>query len=556
MLPHVLTWLPTGTIVDDGTLAERTRSDGSEEPYPDPDSWFQGDLSHHDKLISVLDMRINAYAPASKSGRRRLRHLDEVPRDAKKGFSGYYLSHGLLSKDISRRLAMLPVKELEKIERIWLSIEDALLLSSPEAFIAEGGEFVKTQFRWVISKLVTSGYQELLKDYKAFIVFVKARAIRANVQPKGVAHFPGFSPSGEWLGTGLEWLNRVINRGLRSKGEGTRLAHFVSTRGLPSPTKEMVQDSLRKHRINLITPAAIIPESRMKAVRLLSRRIGRRVTRSQVQMDLENPEHVSLTNSSSFAYSRTDGGRAAEVQYEFDQWANHTGQERTHVLDYHIAAGTNWRTVLCYPRDDDLSDKSFGDPLEGGLLGLRRAGYDNNLGFQILQCAAEAGQKREILDEHYKVVGHPHVRASVSSEPGGKARIVTANEWWVTILLQPLGHILVSLLEEIPSARAGLSRAEPAWEWVEDLLQSSKRDPSLGDFYRSSELLTSDLSEATDHCHRDLSRQMLEGFFEGVGLETETGYLRLAIDLLVCRKMLHSPGLNIVRKESRSDAAN
>jgi len=285
----------------------------------------------------------------------------------------------------------------------------------------------------------------------------------------------------------------------------------------------------------------------MKTVRLLSRRIGRRIKRSQVQMDLENPEHVSLTNSSSFAYSRTDGGRAAEVQVEFDHWANSTGVEREHILGYPITAGTNWKQVLCMPRDEDLKEYSFGDPLPGGLLGTRRAGYDSNLGFQILQCAAEAGQKRDVLGPNYEVIGHPHVRASVSSEPGGKARIVTANEWWVTILLQPLGHILVSLLEEIPSARAGLSRAEPAWEWVEDLLQSGKKDPTLQGFYESSELLTSDLSEATDHCHRDLSRQMLEGFFEGVMLDTSTGYLRTAIDLLVGRKMLHSPGLNIVR---------
>jgi len=148
-----------------------------------------------------------------------------------------------------------------------------------------------------------------------------------------------------------------------------------------------------------------------------------------------------------------------------------------------------------------------------------------------------------VLGERYNVIGHPHVRASVSSEPGGKARIVTANEWWVTILLQPLGHILVSLLEEIPSARAGLSRSEPAWEWSEDLRQSGKHLRSVEELYRDFSLLTSDLSEATDHCHRELTKQMLEGFFEGVGLNTDVGYLRMAIDLLICRKILHTKGL-------------
>jgi hypothetical protein len=507
-------------------------------------------MARENKLSSVLDWHINVFAPNSKSGRRRLRHLDEVPRDAKRQLAGFYLKHGLLSKDIAHRVSKLPVSELERIERVWLSIEDALLLSSPEAFILERGDFVVTIFRWVISKLVTSGYQEMLKDYKKFIVFVKARAIKSNVSEtiNGPPHFPGFDQHGRYVGTGCEWLGRVINRGLKSKGEGTRLAHFISTRGLPPPTGEMIQDSLRKHRINLATPAVNIPQERMDTVRLLARRIGRRINRTQVQKDLANPEHVSLTNSSSFAYSRTDGGRAAEVQMEFDRWANSTGIERNHVLDYPITAGLNWKTVTALPRDYSLEGVEFGDPLKsGGLLGIRRAGYDSNLGFQILQCAAEAGQHRELLDENYNLVGFPQVRASVSAEPGGKARIVTANEWWVTILLQPLGHLLVNLLEEIPSARAGLSRAEPAWEWVEDLAKSGK-PPHIADrFYRDFQLLTSDLSEATDHCHRDLSRAMLEGFLDGVGLDYSSGYLKLAIDLLVCRKMLHSPGLNIVK---------
>jgi hypothetical protein len=205
-----------------------------------------------------------------------------------------------------------------------------------------------------------------------------------------------------------------------------------------------------------------------------------------------------------------------------------------------IDEGVNWLKVLCVDRSEDWSGLHFGDPLEGTILGDRRAGYDSNLGFQILQCAAEAGIKRGILDTDYSVIGFPHVRASVSSEPGGKARIVTANEWWVTILLQPLGHVLVSLLEEIPSARAGLSRSEPAWEWVEDL-QNAGKDPEVVEtLYKEMGLLTSDLSEATDHCHRELSKQMLEGFFEGVGIDTVDGYLRVAIDLLIGRKMLHS----------------
>lgn len=526
--------------MDAGALQTNEELDMSLRTYPDPDSWFVGGFSRDNKLASVLDFKIGVLAPDSKQARRRLRYLDEIPRDVKRHFAGYYMSKGLLSKDIAHRLSRFPIRELERIERVWLSVEDSLLLSSPEAFILDEGDFVKTIFRWVVAKMVTSGYEVFLKDYKMWTQFVKTRAIRASELSPGVPHFPGFSPEGEWKGANCTWLNAVISRGMRSKGEATRVAHLVSTRGLPPPTGAMIKGALAKHRRNLAQPAEHISEERLQIVRALSRRIGRRITRTQVHQELENPEHVSLTNSSSFAYSRTDGGRATEVQYEFARWANRNGEKRTHILGPPIDQGQNWRMVLIEPRSEDLDSFSFGDPLEGTILGDRRAGYDSNLGYQILQCAAEAGIEREILDTDYSVIGYPHVRASVSSEPGGKARIVTANEWWVTILLQPLGHVLVSLLEEIPSARAGLSRAEPAWEWVEDLQNAGKDPVAVERLYKDMGLLTSDLSEATDHCHRELSKQMLEGFFEGVGVDTSTGYLRTAIDLLIGRKMLHS----------------
>jgi len=526
--------------VDAGTLAASEEEGGVFTPYPNPDSWFAGGFSRDNKLASLLDFRIAEFAPNSKSSRRRLRFLDEVPRDAKHGFAGYYLSHGLLSKDIAHRLSRFPVRELERIERVWLSIEDTLLLSSPEAFLLDEGDFVKTIFRWTISKMVTSGYQVLLAEHKAFCQFVKTASIKADVRSKGVAHYPGFSPEGEFTGLNCTWLNRVIRRGLLSKGEATRVAHLTSTRGLPPPTGEMIRGALAKHRALLSAPAADISPERKEIVRLLSRRIGRRINRTQVEHDLRNPEHVSLTNSSSFAYTRTDGGRAVEVQHEFALWCDSVGETRHHVLGPPIESGVNWHKVLFIERSEDLSMHNFGDPLEGTIVGDRRAGYDRNLGYQIVQCAAEAGIKRGILDANYNVIGHPHVRASVSAEPGGKARIVTANEWWVTLLLQPLGHLLVSLLEEIPSARAGLSRAEPAWEWSEDLRSAGKDSASVERLYRDFSLLTSDLTEATDHCHRDLSRLMIEGFLDGASVSYETGYLRMAIDLLVCRKMLHS----------------
>jgi hypothetical protein len=199
-----------------------------------------------------------------------------------------------------------------------------------------------------------------------------------------------------------------------------------------------------------------------------------------------------------------------------------------------------WKTVTTSPLDSDESSEEvkFGDPLPGGpFLAERRAGYNSNLGYQLLQAACDAGIKREVIGTDYTVIDYPMLRASVSSEPGGKARIVTANEWWCTILLQPLGHLLVYLLQTLPQARAGLSASEPAWEWTEDL----RRQTSKGveeEFYHSMGLLTSDLSEATDHCNRKISRSMIEGFLDGVGIDYKSMYFKLAISLLVARRLL------------------
>jgi hypothetical protein len=306
----------------------------------------------------------------------------------------------------------------------------------------------------------------------------------------------------------------------------------------------MVLLSALKHRRTLLQPETPLTEERIQIVRLLARRVGRRIDRKSVHKELENPEHVSLTNSSSFAYSRSDGGRAQEIQDVFHTWCRQTPKDtilKKHVLgnDLVLDAGKPyWQTCILFALDLKEEEREFGSPYPGGpYLGQSRAGYNSNLGFQLLQCAAEAGIERGVLDSNYKVVGFPYVRSSVSSEPGGKARIVTANEWWVTILLQPVGHLLISLLSELPSARAGLSRTEPAWEWVEDLAKSGK-DFDLEEIYKSMSLLTSDLAEATDHCHRTLCKNLLEGFFEGLGIPTETGFLRMSIDLLIGRKFL------------------
>jgi len=521
--------------------------------FPDPDYWFKPVKGRSGlKLASTLDFRIKDLKPTSRYANHRIRQLDRIPRDAQAAWAGFYISRGLLSKDVAYRVSRLPTKEIEKLERVWRSIEDCLLLSSPESFLyEEETPVIKTLFRWTVSMIATADYELMLKQWKSVCTFITFKGLKAEGQedPPLPDRFPGTrtlkSGKVEWVGLGLKWLDLVIERGVLSKGEVTRMAHFTSTRGCPPPTREMISRALQKHMETLTLAAPELTPERYEIIWGLSRRIGRKIGKVATHWEMANPEHVSLSNSSSFMYPRSDGGRARAVQDVFGLWAESSYSNvgtRTHVLGTtYEATGAKWRCVRLYELkpEEMSSDLKFGDALPAGpFLGTARVGYNRNLGYQLLQCAAEAAQQRGILDADYNVVGYPYVRAAVSSEPGGKARIVTANEWFVNILLQPLGHLLIGLLERLPQARAGLGMAEPAWEWAEDLKAKAYRSEPIEEIYHTMGLLSSDLSEATDHCHRELCEHMLKGFFEGCGAPYESGYLHTAISLLCCRKIL------------------
>jgi hypothetical protein len=548
MLPHIDQWLPKGTICDSGELVEECRS-GSLDPFPDPDTMITtGDRRADDALASLLHFRVRKFVKNHPQEHKRLCDCFPLDDAIKRHVTQWIVGHGLLRKPVAKMLTQRPRSEWEHIERVWLSVEDTLFLSSPEIFLEEySRRYVRYLYRYTVSTMIVQGYEYFLKQWKTFCTYVRFKAFNSLGNcPKGPQRFPGFTPDGEWKNPGIPWLRRVLQRGLRSKGEATRLAHLCSSRGFPTPTREMIIASLGRHQQLLTSVPSWVPPKRLEFMYLLSRRIGRKIKAASFLKEMTNPLHVSLTNSSSFAYSRSDGGRAAEVQDEFASWANHIPKERrvkTHVLGSVFVEQIGierWKSVITEPLNSDESGEEvrFGQPLPGGpFLSERRAGYNSNLGYQLLQCACEAGITRGVLDVNYNVIDYPMLRASVSSEPGGKARIVTSNEWWCTILLQPLGHLLVYLLQTLPQARAGLSASEPAWEWTEDLRRQTEKGVDE-EFYHEMGLLTSDLSEATDHCNRHISRSMIEGFLDGVGLDYKSVYFKLAISLLVARRRL------------------
>jgi hypothetical protein len=73
------------------------------------------------------------------------------------------------------------------------------------------------------------------------------------------------------------------------------------------------------------------------------------------------------------------------------------------------------------------------------------------------------------------------------------------------------------------------------WDWFNAL---GAKPESLEEDLKEKFLLTSDLSEATDHCNQTISRIILNGFLVGLNMNPKDPYLKLAIDLVTCNKLV------------------
>jgi len=124
------------------------------------------------------------------------------------------------------------------------------------------------------------------------------------------------------------WLRAVMERAIKSpqdardisKQEITRMAQFTSCKGFPSPGLIKQGTSILEHRLT-VTNSQPITDERLEVIELLSQRIGKRIGLKTAKRVLQNSEHVSLTNRSSYGSSRSKGGRATEVACHWKDWA-------------------------------------------------------------------------------------------------------------------------------------------------------------------------------------------------------------------------------------------
>lgn len=458
-----------------------------------------------------------------------------------------------LSSDVCDKIASRGSESLKRVSNCVEAIKDCLITSTPEGIrsLQESPEYKKL-IHWAYSKAAHSS-DRVTKEWKRFAALLKHRALQSLTEdPDCPQDFPGYGST--WNNPRIlppfwrklvPWLLPIVERGLTSKVEATRLCHFVTSRNFPAGGKVTRRESLIQHSETLHSRGSVT-ETRKKILQRLSYLIGKQTKKWCDEAGYTSLGHTSMTSNASLDSSTNEGGRAAEIGIKFRSWLSYVSDQD--VLEttwfgrsYWLKAGRpRWQTMcrsdLLHElhheagESDDRMDLDFENfKLEDPLYGL-----DDCTGYQLLQWSIEEGLKQGILvgSPYYsekdilRMSGRkPSIRPSAIGEPGAKSRVVTVGEDWLTMILQPWSHHVIGALRNHPSARSGLTRGWQLYEWVKR--QGNLDAPPVGDRY----YLSSDLTSATDFCLHEYSRAMLEGLHRGLEREGDS-YFRLAADLL------------------------
>jgi hypothetical protein len=335
--------------------------------------------------------------------------------------------------------------------------------------------------------------------------------------------------------TGIHWIDSAVVNGVLSKQMATRLSIFgTATRGFPCPPEYVTEESLLKFSENLTLPAVVQSDEFAAEMSSIAFQIGVDCKILDKQ-SWRNNAHVSSTNSGSYEVSRSEGGRAAAIGISYDKWAQSVPTVDSECVgllgNYTLKAGVErWKTVHIPPDDLFGREKAIFKSIEmEGLITDVYYGFDAHTGNQIVEAAADHLVTLGFLKRgSWQILRAPPVGVTAVGEPGGKSRIVTQDVWAWTIVLQPLGHVSGQLLGNHPFAAAGMKRAHQHFEWAKGFTHPVGVDESID--FPNLGLVTSDMSEATDHCDFKVSNSILKSYLRGSGLATS--YMMTASDLL------------------------
>nr|CAK8177705.1 RNA-dependent RNA polymerase [Narnavirus sp.] len=479
-----------------------------------------------------------------------------------------------LKPDVIAKLSRLSSDALKRIVNLTTGFEDVLLFSQPENYLAlrQTGQFKKF-LRWAVS-LEVHRPGLAVREWKSFLKLAKWRAVRSETPgPALPLSFPGVEMRKTAATAGLTalwhvlapWLIPIWNHGFRSKQDATRFAHFATSRNLPAGTQNERREALETHAEVLCGDSGPDNKARRELLYELARIAGQDLQAKGVVKF--SHAHLSVTNSASIYSSINDGGRAAAIRGKFREWLMFEPQteylnETWFGKPYWLKPGyPRWMTMC---RTEIPEDQ--GRPGDSALLlsvdftpGKFRYedplyALDQFTGYQLLQWSIEEGISTRALEgTPYRSEDHlrrgprnPEIRATAIGEPGGKSRVVTVGEDWLTIFLQPVTHALMDIFRNDASARAGLSRGWQGFEYIKAWsTKDESRPPGQGERY----ILTSDLTTATDYCPFGYGKALMKGFFKGLGISGV--FLDTYVDLLLSPRTYLGPDPYFMGSETK-----
>jgi hypothetical protein len=464
--------------------------------------------------------------------------------------------------DVREKLAVMSQREMQRLVELWRSIEDCLLLSTPEFMsCGEIPSGIWRLWRWVTCTGVHN-IDNVTTIWKGFCVHLKQVA-GGHSPLKPIPFGLPFRKSDGGIGVGwyklLPWLFTIHNE-VPEKDTITRLMHLASSRGLPPPslTAKRLEVEYDGFRARLTREWPIHDKIASKTYEV-GAAIGRFIKGSEIP----SRAHVSLSGSASLGNPRNLGGRGVEFCRHFlhrlkpmSPSTLPVDQECWFGARYRVFPGKSWAQTMC--REYELRDIRFLESnfsTEFQMIGVTPDseynveepifGLDTQLGYQFLQHSIEVGLSEGWLEGSPFVdplnplrvskTTPPTVRAEPIGEPGNKIRWITVAPAEMTVLLQPLAHELAAILEKHPMLSSGFLRSAKGWDLASHLAWKSV-DLSAYSW------LSGDLEAASDNMTHEYTRRAMHGLLDGSGRNHR--FLHLLVDLLcssrrVVRKWKH-----------------
>nr|WPV71139.1 MAG: RNA-dependent RNA polymerase [Ips narna-like virus 1] len=440
-----------------------------------------------------------------------------------------------ISPRMSNIITSRYASEIMKIEQSVHCVIDCLLFYDRELFM-RGADF--GLLKNIVKKtILTSTFRvstttKLWKNFTSILynVIVQNQTLQDIVQVKGNYFFSLWYPLR---------IDRLAEGVL--KEDLTPISHLVSTRHFPCGDKKDEEKSLHEFK-EIVTSNIEIERNHLAAVYHSAQRFGefaRSIGAAREQMP-----HISLAGAASYYCSIKDGGRATEIIDSIKPRLKFTPLiEKEIVTPFgtvrDVPGIARWNTWTKSPIPDSDPFDSLCDegphPAEcwgeqipwWDLMGeeVYRFGFDDRIGFQIQICAwldyVESDREAAIP-----------VRTCTIPEPGGKSRIVSTGPYWLYVLQQAIGGIMRNFLASLPSAEAGMVRADQAWRYMYQL--SPKVNSMKPDFY----VLSSDLKSASDAIPKSCALHVMAGFLSGIHIEN--GLTDLMLELLARPRGIYS----------------